>query len=160
MRITRSGRRTWSSKVENQTRHPGIMQACRESRQMGGRFYEKFYEFAQQYSYAEDYPEDSSEGCEGNAIFINFCIDKFELRLLNPYRKLPLGGYSDSTLRNKRQAAFNRARWCQERYNFGTDILERVERINWVQLPWILANIYPKWLLRFPPAKEVGFERE
>ena len=75
----------WSSDVAGQTRHPGIMQACRESRHKGGEFYKKRYEFAQEYSYAEDYPQRSSDGCEGNAIFINFNIDRFELRRLNPY---------------------------------------------------------------------------
>jgi hypothetical protein len=34
----------WNSNVEGQIRHPGIMQACRESRQEGRRYYERCQE--------------------------------------------------------------------------------------------------------------------
>jgi hypothetical protein len=150
----------WSSAVAGQTRHPGIMQARCEPCHKGGEFYEKCYEFAQEYLYAEDYPQGNSEDAKETRFSSTsvFSIDRFELRRLNPYRNLPRGDYSMSTVNTRRSASF-RAWWCWGQYNFGTEILEQVERLNWVQLPWFRANEFPKLLLMVAPVQECVLQR-
>jgi hypothetical protein len=143
----------WSSAVTGQTRHPGIMQVCRESRQRGAKFYEKCYEVAQ----------GCCKGVEGNAIFINFSIDGFELHLRNPYnyiRPSPNDPSGDRGPHYQRESAIRTMRFSYDHYNLGPDILERAERINWVQHPGSRSNRFPKFLLKFAPVKEFVFEME
>jgi hypothetical protein len=62
-----------SSNVEGQTRHPGILHACRESRKEALKHYEEHYRFCRNgLGHGE-------EKLSRNLIFINFHVDRFLL---------------------------------------------------------------------------------
>ncbi|KAN0099197.1 hypothetical protein V8E51_012972 [Hyaloscypha variabilis] len=73
-------RGSWNSNVEGQTRHPGIMQACRESRVEGGRYYDLVHENVVptfKYLNGRSRPANLVADVISNTLYINFRVDRF-----------------------------------------------------------------------------------
>lgn len=152
---------SWTSNVEGQTRHPGIMQACRESRGEGSKYYELIQETAlptyrylyltparkvKNAGFIEYYRSfESLQGLSGNLVYINFDTDSFVV----PPKRRELDG---SVVHLFPWFASQSYEATQKNFNFHESVLGRIRRLEcnrdgppvngrWFPFCWLVAYL-------------------